>query len=192
MAEEEEAPKKGGNFLTKKVGPIPMWGWIAAAGVGVAVFLYRKKAASAISATGATGTATGTTTNAPDVFGASGYSGGQNVGGADSSSSDSFLQQLQNQLGTIQQGVALNPQGVGQVQGVVSTTPAPINVPTASGAPVTAANPTAAIIESQYQSELGRASDPQGAAYWQNVYLTQGPTAEAQQFAASAKKEKPA
>src|SRR4029077_5304537 len=110
-----------------KVGPIPMWGWIAAVGVGVAVFVMKKRAAKAASgATAAPGAATGGVSAAPDVFGASGYSGGQQVGGYDSSGSDSFLQQLQGQLQTIQSGVSLNQTGVGQVQGVVSTTPSPI------------------------------------------------------------------
>lgn len=187
MADEEEGPRRGGNFLTRKVGPLPMWGWIAAVAVGVGVFVWRKRQ-NAAAATGAPPGNTGTVNAAPDVFGASGYQGyspGQQVGGYDQASSDSFLQQLQGQLSGIQSGVQLNPAGVGQVTSVVSTTPSPVAVPNPQNAPITAANPIDATIESQYQQIAGRPSDPAGLAYWRSVYLTQGPQAEAQQFSST-------
>jgi hypothetical protein len=53
-------PKSGagaGSFFTKKVGPLPMWGWIAVAIVGV--ILYRK-----MSGSGSAGSVAGSSTNA--------------------------------------------------------------------------------------------------------------------------------
>jgi hypothetical protein len=100
-----------------------------------------------------------------------------------------MLQHFQDQLTAVQSGVQLNPTGVGQVQGVVSTTaPPPAQAPTAT-APVQAANPIAAAIESQYQTQLGRASDPAGLAFWESQYQA-NPAQEQAAFAAAAAKER--
>jgi hypothetical protein len=58
MAEPPKASAKGGAFITKKAGPLPVWGWIAIAAVGI--YLYRKYHGST-SATPAAQSATGST-----------------------------------------------------------------------------------------------------------------------------------
>ena len=78
------APKAGGNFFTKKYGPLPGWGWLALAATGGVVFIWyrnRKAAAAATttSATTAAGTAATDTGNP----------------GADTAALQSEIQQLQ-------------------------------------------------------------------------------------------------
>jgi hypothetical protein len=200
------AAEEGANFLTHKLGPLPMWGWIVSVGAGAGIFWYVKSKAAA---SGTAAQTSATQTSAPDVFGASGYPSSvqaSNVGGYDYAPADSFLQQLQGELGTIQgstaatqtavttTGVPLSTTGQQQVQqaasSAISTTPPPVTVATAPGqAPVTASNPLEAAIESQYQLVLGRAADPSGLSFWENYYVTQGPQAEAQAFNAAAQKE---
>ncbi len=54
------APKGGGNFLTRKLGPLPTWAW---AGLAVGGFLYwrKRQAAAAAAAAAAAGTSATTT-----------------------------------------------------------------------------------------------------------------------------------
>lgn len=87
-----EASEVGGDVrdsLTKKIGPLPLWGWGVTA---VIVFVVVKKYRS-----GGGGTASGSTAVTTPVSSPLGYSPG-----ADSASVDSFLQQLQGQLANIQ------------------------------------------------------------------------------------------
>lgn len=58
----ERPPSRGGNILTRKVGPLPLWGWMAVGlAAAIAYYLYNKnKAASSSSAT-STGSTTSTT-----------------------------------------------------------------------------------------------------------------------------------
>ena len=50
------APEGGGNFLTRKLGPLPTWAW---AGLAVGGFLYwRKRQAAAAAAAGTAATTT--------------------------------------------------------------------------------------------------------------------------------------
>lgn len=53
----------GGNFLTKNLGPLPVWTWLALLlGLAVAYFFYKKNAASSsTSAAQSTSSSTGTT-----------------------------------------------------------------------------------------------------------------------------------
>lgn len=50
-----EAKKKGGNPLTKKAGPLPVWGWVAVAGGTYVVYRYIKARNAASAATAASG-----------------------------------------------------------------------------------------------------------------------------------------
>jgi hypothetical protein len=43
----ESVPKAAGNFLTHKLGPLPVWGWGLIAGGGVAAYLYYTNSQSA-------------------------------------------------------------------------------------------------------------------------------------------------
>jgi hypothetical protein len=58
-ASKPPAGKGGGSFFTNKVGPLPMWGWIAVAVVGV--IIYRK-----VSGSGSGSSSTSGTTSASD------------------------------------------------------------------------------------------------------------------------------
>src|ERR1700758_5566049 len=56
-------PQKGENILTRKVGPLPAWGWAAVAFVGTYLYLrYRagKTAAAPVSSAGGAASAGGT------------------------------------------------------------------------------------------------------------------------------------
>lgn len=59
-----DAKKKGGNPLTRRLGPLPIWGWAAAGGGGFILYRFvraRRATGAAIAATGTTGGgATGT------------------------------------------------------------------------------------------------------------------------------------
>lgn len=61
----EGAPGGGGNFLTSKLGPLPVWVW-AAMGLGFAItyYLWQKKAANSTASASNTSTGTTGTTNA--------------------------------------------------------------------------------------------------------------------------------
>jgi hypothetical protein len=59
-------PAAGGNFLTRKYGPLPGWGWGALGALGAGgYYLWRKHQASTAPAT--TATDTSTTDTAPDI-----------------------------------------------------------------------------------------------------------------------------
>lgn len=70
-------PTKGGNVLTKKLGPLPGWAWVLAAVGGY--YLYKKRQAAAAAST--TGTTAATTSTAASTPTASGYSGPGTSGG---------------------------------------------------------------------------------------------------------------
>lgn len=57
MAEETEQSAGGGSFITRKVGPLPMWAWMAIGlGVALAVSVWRNnRSASADAANAGTG-----------------------------------------------------------------------------------------------------------------------------------------
>jgi hypothetical protein len=82
--------KSKGTF-TKKVGPLPVWGWVAVAFGGYLFYRWRK-GSQASSAAGSPSQAL----NNPSALGYA--TGGSNPGGYDSSSTDSFLQYLQQAL----------------------------------------------------------------------------------------------
>ncbi|MDA8323850.1 MAG: hypothetical protein M0030_29130 [Actinomycetota bacterium] len=66
-AAPEAAPRRGGNFLTRKAGPLPVWGW-AALGAG-GYLLYRwwsSRSAASTSATTAAATAAATPSSGID------------------------------------------------------------------------------------------------------------------------------
>jgi Domain of unknown function (DUF4214) len=164
----------GGNIFTRHYGPLPGWGWLAVvAGAGLVFYLYKQGQS-----------ASSTTSNVAGATPAS----AANSGGYTSSPIASSLQGLQSSIGDLTNSVNQLPTS-GQIAQTISTTPSPIAVPNPTNAPITANNPQSALITAQYENVLGRMPDAQGAAYWQNVLLTQGPTAEAQQFNASAQKE---
>lgn len=63
--------------LTKKVGPLPMWGWAAIGGVGVFLLLHMKKSAATNTSNN---NGTGANTANPLSFGPSGDTGGGSGG----------------------------------------------------------------------------------------------------------------
>lgn len=64
----EATPRSGGNIFTRKLGPLPMWGWMAIAAL-LAVFYYlyaKNKSASSTTAASAQTTATNNTPGGVD------------------------------------------------------------------------------------------------------------------------------
>lgn len=98
MADDAPEPKSGGNakeggakgFITKKVGPLPVWGWVA---IGATVVLFlRARAKSAAAATNASASGSNITTPAlgpPDLSG-TGY-----ATGSGDPTLDGFIAQLE-------------------------------------------------------------------------------------------------
>jgi hypothetical protein len=83
----ESAPERssGGNAFTRKVGPLPLWGWMAIIAVVAFAYSYYKKS----KATSSAGTSTASTTTAV---------GSNNTpGGVDSSLVPQFINQTYNQ-----------------------------------------------------------------------------------------------
>ena len=58
-------PEEGGNFLTKKVGPLPTWGWLL---VAVAAWYVYKKGYLSSLTSGLTGSSTQTTNPTGDII----------------------------------------------------------------------------------------------------------------------------
>jgi|SRR5271165_260712 len=54
---ETSRTSSGGNFLTKKIGPLPTWGWMAISLVLVVLYAYYKKSKGSTSSTAAANTA---------------------------------------------------------------------------------------------------------------------------------------
>lgn len=83
----ESMPESGGGGggatgLTKKIGPLPMWGWMLIIGVVAIAFSYYKKSKSTTSTSSGTGAAAAS---------------GQAAGGVDSSLVPQFINQTYNQ-----------------------------------------------------------------------------------------------
>jgi hypothetical protein len=81
----ESAPERtggGGNTFTKKIGPLPMWGWMAIIGVLAVLYSYYKKSKSSSTSGGVSTSAAGSA-NAP--------------GGVDASLVPQFINQTYNQ-----------------------------------------------------------------------------------------------
>lgn len=81
----EQAPEQtrsSGNVFTRKIGPLPMWGWMAVALV-IAILYYLYKKNSASNATSTAADQTSATNNTP--------------GGVDSSLVPQFINQVYNQ-----------------------------------------------------------------------------------------------
>lgn len=74
-----ERPRSGGNSFSKKIGPLPMWAWMAILAAAVLAFSYYKKSKSSAS------TGTGTSTGATSV---------NSPGGVDSSLVPQFVNQV--------------------------------------------------------------------------------------------------
>lgn len=68
MAEDEPGgtPRRGGNFLTRKAGPLPVWGWAAIGAGGYLLYRWYSSRSSA-STTAATTAAAGTSTSASGI-----------------------------------------------------------------------------------------------------------------------------
>jgi hypothetical protein len=84
MAEDDAVAEGAGNFLTEKVGPLPIWAWMGAAG---AIYLYLKKknAAAAMTPTALTPSGTVGTTGGIGSSDMSGGGGGGSTGDTGSS-----------------------------------------------------------------------------------------------------------
>ena len=59
----EAAPRSRGNILTRKVGPLPLWGWMAIGLVAAIGFYLMQKKNAASSSSTSTGTGTSTTSS---------------------------------------------------------------------------------------------------------------------------------
>lgn len=94
-AEGEGVVAKSKNVFTKKLGPLPVWGWVGVAVAGLLIYRWRQGQVAA--STSSTSPASATST--PSALG---YSTGGNSGGYDNAGVDSFLQQLQSQLSSAQ------------------------------------------------------------------------------------------
>ena len=74
-------PESGGNFLTKKMGPLPMWAW-ALIGVAGGYYVYKKtnllSSLTGSSTSNTTGTSTGTGTDTTGDTGTIDSSGNAN------------------------------------------------------------------------------------------------------------------
>lgn len=79
--QQGESGGGGGSFFTRKLGPLPMWGWMAIVGILVLVYAYYKKSKDASASAASTQTAA--TNNTP--------------GGVDSSLVPQFINQTYTQ-----------------------------------------------------------------------------------------------
>lgn len=108
--------RAGGNFFTKKYGPLPGWGWIALGATGGAVFIWWRKrsAANAAAPTGsaaATGTAADTTGDVTGEQAAVIQSEVQQLQGASSEQEQDITQEAANEkrlAGSEQKQAAIN------------------------------------------------------------------------------------
>lgn len=122
------------EVLQRKVGPLPMWGWAAAAGgLGFVFLAYRKRK----------GATTGATTPA-SVGGASyatGPTGQQsaNLGGYDNSQYDAQLMGIQSGVANTTQGIASLQSGLSSITSQLAAVAQPASI----AAPSVAAQPQA-------------------------------------------------
>lgn len=86
------AAKKSGNFVTRKVGPLPLWLWVVG-GVSAIVIYKRIKGGSSTTTGSSTITPTSTVTSGAGLPSNGGY-----TQGADNAGLASLVQQLQGQL----------------------------------------------------------------------------------------------
>jgi hypothetical protein len=154
------------HFLTKKVGPLPVWGYVAIGGVLLGLVLYLRRRSSSAGAVDTSATPVG----APTGSGATGFT--------------------QDQLGQLSSLV--NGDVTSQLASSGSTSSAGTSPTAGSTGAVT--NPLAQYVNEEYQQLLGRPADSSGSAYWSNQlaggqtpqqqFLAIGGTQEAQQYAA--------
>lgn len=174
----EEAPDRssavadGGNFFTRKVGPLPVWGWALA---GVAVFFVVRRIGQA---SGSTPGPAQTPAGGLSGVNANGYSAGQTTG-LEGAPMDSFLQQLQGQLASIQSAVGVPGSGSVPASGLSPVSATPGTVPgSTNGAPApvdwSQFGPYGNQIAAAYQQILGRTPDLGGLAYWEMQAEQQG------------------
>lgn len=125
-----------GEILTKKVGPLPMWGWaVGVGGLGFVVLKIRGAKAST-----ATSTSPSTATSGAQYSTGTNGTQGANLGGYDSSSADSQLMGLQAAAGNTQTAVAALQSQVGQIGQQLSSLPV-VAQPNAPQAPVSTPSP---------------------------------------------------
>lgn len=62
----ESAPRSGGNILTRKIGPLPLWGWMAIGLVAaIGFYLMQKRNAASSSSNTSSGTSTTSSSQIP-------------------------------------------------------------------------------------------------------------------------------
>jgi hypothetical protein len=66
MADTAAAPSGKGNVFTRKIGPLPMWGWVSI--VGGAIIVWAVYEHNKAGSTAAAATDTSASTTPPDVF----------------------------------------------------------------------------------------------------------------------------
>lgn len=113
------------NFLTKKIGPLPVWGYGVIVLTGVGYVLYKRKQEAAAAAATAAATQAGSTTAATTAASTPVASGSYGGGGGLSAVAQQ-LAQLQDQLGELSTPVATTP--------VATSTPATATTGTATTA----------------------------------------------------------
>lgn len=144
--QSKNGAKAGGNVLTHKLGPLPVWGWFAIALVTYVLYKHFKGSGSSttqvpigtvsngtgalIGGNGVTGTATGTTSTTPGLdWVNSAFSALQNLGYSNNTISDA--------LQAYSTGQTLNPTQYGIVEAAIRLIG---NAPTALGNPVQTPN----------------------------------------------------
>jgi LysM repeat protein len=148
MAESEEGEVKprssGGNPLTRKMGPLPMWGWLAIGLVLALVYRFISKSKTSSTTTGAGSTTGATSVNTP--------------GGVDASLVPQFVNQTYTDV-TPPQSPTINV--------TIPPTPPPGNVattPPSSGAPGSSATQPP-IMNGKYVVKAGQSLAQVAALY---------------------------
>ena len=118
----QSAPKpSGGNFLTRKYGPLPGWGWAAAAAAVAGGYIwYRRRHAATSTTAGTTTATTSATTTSTDYAG-------------EISTLQAEIQQLQGSLSTSAATTTATSTGTGTSTGTTSPARPKYKAVTASG-----------------------------------------------------------
>jgi hypothetical protein len=135
---ERPTAERGEDWLTRKVGPLPTWGWIVAAAIGVSIFLVIRSRGKQATAQAAQGTAAtipfGSTT--PSEVGSSPVDVGLGQGNdllSGGGSLAQLLQGIQGQLSSLQSALGTAKPAQPSPQPVVG--PPPSTPPPAQPAP---------------------------------------------------------
>jgi hypothetical protein len=214
-----DAPDVGGGgmhmpaFLTKKVGPLPVWGWggIVAVGLGGILYLRSKSASSTASTTPAV--AGGTMAAGSGATGFTEDQLGQLTGLVNGEVASALANAAPGTSPTVGTGTATNPLAAYVNQEYTDLLGRPADTAGATGwvnqllggqtssqqflaiestpeaATYAAQNQGVGFITGQYEDVLGRQPDAAGLAYWQGQLAKVGASGESAQFLQAAQPE---